>query len=233
MQIRADGETVQILGPRQARVRSSSGKEWYAVDLDEGGGFCTCKGFSYRRRCRHLETVKRIAAGKAKVDLQEQLIETFDPRTLDLATSRYVAYDAIAASGRIPVGITVGKPRWKLPYEIAGYVSELAPYGAMFKLSGDAFAKAYDKRLESYGVQIIGPALARYGESLVLLCYEDVLAGEPCHRRRFASWWESTTGQRVPELSGDGVAQTARRVPRRGDAGAGPAPRSTFAGARA
>lgn len=229
MHIRADGEVVQLLGPRQARVRSSNGRDWYAVDLDEGQGFCTCPGYAYRKRCRHLEVIRRIGSGEAAIDLQERLVEPFDPRTLDLATSRYRAYETIAASDRVPVGITVGKPRWKLPYAIAGHVGELAPYGSMFKLTGEAFADAYYKRLESFGIDVIGPALAAHGDRLLLLCYEDVHAGEPCHRRRFAAWWESRTGRKVPELPGDGVAQTARRGSRRGDAGAGPAPRSTSA----
>jgi rubrerythrin len=41
------------------------------------------------------------------------------------------------------------------------------------------------------------------GERLVLLCFEDVLAGESCHRRTFAQWWEEQTGQEVPELDPD------------------------------
>jgi hypothetical protein len=42
------------------------------------------------------------------------------------------------------------------------------------------------------------PAPAR----LVLLCHEDVTAGETvCHRRVFAAWWKAQTGQDVPELA--------------------------------
>jgi hypothetical protein len=35
---------------------------------------------------------------------------------------------------------------------------------------------------------------------LVLLCFEDVLEGEFCHRRVFATWWEEKIGEHVPEL---------------------------------
>jgi hypothetical protein len=35
---------------------------------------------------------------------------------------------------------------------------------------------------------------------LVLLCFENVLAGKRCHRRTFADWWYGRMGQRVPEL---------------------------------
>jgi hypothetical protein len=38
------------------------------------------------------------------------------------------------------------------------------------------------------------------GRRLVLLCFENVLAGESCHRRMFAEWWKDKSGQEVPEL---------------------------------
>jgi rubrerythrin len=36
---------------------------------------------------------------------------------------------------------------------------------------------------------------------MVLLCYENVVKGERCHRRMFAAWWEKRTGEEVPELA--------------------------------
>jgi hypothetical protein len=38
---------------------------------------------------------------------------------------------------------------------------------------------------------------------LVLLCHEDVTAGDPyrCHRMVFAGWWQELTGRDVPELT--------------------------------
>src|SRR5262245_20214905 len=124
MQIHADGETLQLLGPRQARVRSSNGRDWYAVDLDGGDGFCTCKRLGSRRRSRPPPVGTRIASRPATIALQERWTEGPDPLTLargiDLATSRFRNAELIAASGRTPVGIVVGRPRWKLKYEIAG-----------------------------------------------------------------------------------------------------------------
>jgi hypothetical protein len=35
---------------------------------------------------------------------------------------------------------------------------------------------------------------------VLLLCYEDVLAGDWCHRKVFAEWWQEQTGQVVEEL---------------------------------
>lgn len=51
-----DGEIVEIVGPRAARVKSKSQPElWYAVDADEPA--CSCPGFEYNRKCRHLTKV--------------------------------------------------------------------------------------------------------------------------------------------------------------------------------
>ena len=42
------------------------------------------------------------------------------------------------------------------------------------------------------------------GRRLVILCFEDVLAGHFCHRRVWAGWWHERTGQSVPELEPGG-----------------------------
>jgi hypothetical protein len=34
---------------------------------------------------------------------------------------------------------------------------------------------------------------------LALLCFEDVHAGQLCHRRMFAAWWHEQTGELLPE----------------------------------
>ena len=64
--------TVQIIGRRSARVASRSKPgEFYAVDLDgrHGEGACTCKGFSYRGHCSHLdEVLKMTMTGEIAVD---------------------------------------------------------------------------------------------------------------------------------------------------------------------
>ena len=37
-------------------------------------------------------------------------------------------------------------------------------------------------------------------DGVVLLCFENVLAGERCHRQQVAAWLERITGNRVEEL---------------------------------
>jgi len=127
------------------------------------------------------------------------------PPELLLATSRYQARDLILASGLAPVRTTVGRPRFRLGYELAGFASELAPYGAFGVDDPVEFERRYVDRLERAGVASIGATLQaiahRAGSpGCVLLCFEDVLAGESCHRRVFAAWWEAKTGQPVLEL---------------------------------
>ena len=122
---------------------------------------------------------------------------------LRIATSRYHATDLVLASGLLPIGITVGAARG-LRYEIAGNVGMLAPYG-LRDLDGEAFELAYKDRLDHFGAPAIAAVLAAFvaayqAPGVVLLCYENVLAGEDCHRRTFAEWWEEQTGKPVPEL---------------------------------
>jgi hypothetical protein len=126
---------------------------------------------------------------------------------MNVATSRYQSADLIVASGLAPVGTTVGRPRFKLGYELAGYCGKIAPYGLFGKgLSPAEFDVGYRARLEKFGVDEITATLdelrAKHGSSkgVVLLCYEDVHAGEHCHRRTFADWWLEQTGQHVEEL---------------------------------
>jgi hypothetical protein len=105
----------------------------------------------------------------------------------------------------VPVRITLGRPpRWF--WHDREECRLLAPTPAIFRLpDDDAFRVAYVLRLNDLGPERIEESLREIsdrhpGERLVLLCYEDVLKGEVCHRRMFAGWWRATTGQRVPEL---------------------------------
>jgi hypothetical protein len=122
---------------------------------------------------------------------------------LRLATSRYHATDLVLASGLLPLGITVGAARG-VRYELAGNVGMLAPHG-LRELDDEALAVTYRERLDHFGASAIGNVLgafvaAHHAPGVVLLCFEDVLAGEPCHRRTFAEWWQEQTGVAVPEL---------------------------------
>lgn len=106
----------------------------------------------------------------------------------------------------VAVRITLGRPpRWfRHPHE---EVRLLAPPPAVFKLKDDReFEEAYGQHLETVGVERL---MRRFqdlserheGRTLVLCCFESRV--EDCHRGQFATFWESRTGQRVPELDCD------------------------------
>ena len=119
-----------------------------------------------------------------------------------IATSRYAAFDVIAASGLVPVGITVGRPKFRLPYA-PRFMSELAPWGLLRIEDGEEFTRRYVARLDAVGAERLEwefDAISTGHDGIVLLCFEQ--AGEPCHRRTFADWWERQTAQPVPELAG-------------------------------
>ncbi len=126
---------------------------------------------------------------------------------LNLHVSRY-SNKAIADSGLAPIRFTLGHPRWKLPYTIAGQIKILAPTKAEFALSSDhdAFTAAYRGRLDTLNPADIAADIAAIiaatpgATGAVLLCYEDVRLGDLCHRSLFANWWEATTGHVVHEL---------------------------------
>ncbi len=121
---------------------------------------------------------------------------------VELATSSWKQY---RPGMGVPVRITLGKPRFRLPYSYEE-VRLLAPTPAIFRLRDDAeFERAYLDHLDRIGVERLRGAFDAIsdkhgGRRLVLLCYEDVLAGQLCHRRMFARWWQEQTGQEVPEM---------------------------------
>jgi hypothetical protein len=127
---------------------------------------------------------------------------------LSIATSRYQAHALIIESGLAPVRTTLYHPRFPLRYELAGKLDALAPRRSIFRLEGVEFERAYRRQLDHQrmnpipGLRFQMAAIAKKADApgVVLLCFEDVLAGEECHRRIFASWWWEQTGQRIPEL---------------------------------
>lgn len=198
--IEVDGDMVQIVGPRQAKVKSRSQPElWYAVDAETG--VCTCKGFQVRKECRHLDAVNSFIRGTAAVAGMGDITE------VKLATSRYQNADLVKESKGVPVGITVGNPRFKLGYKLACIAKEFAPVDIPRDIPSDEeFERLYRARLELFGLdrlkrRLSEIAVANDNAYLILLCYEDLTKpGEVCHRRMFAKWWQEQTGYIVWEL---------------------------------
>jgi len=114
----------------------------------------------------------------------------------------------ILESGFTPISITLGHPRFKLRYELGGRAKLLAPTRELFAVTDETeYFRGYDRQLADTGFQAIARELDELWENsgrptgLVLCCFEDVWAGENCHRRSAARFWLDHTGQQVPELA--------------------------------
>ena len=119
-------------------------------------------------------------------------------------TSRY-ANPELRSCKYTAVRISVGLPRWKLGYEIAGAIDELMPSGIFGIEDYDVFHRRYFEKLDAIGVDRIRERLRQFeklGKPVVLLCFEDIRKGASnwCHRNIFASWWEHHTGEIISEL---------------------------------
>lgn len=106
------------------------------------------------------------------------------------------------------VGIVRYLPRFKLSYERAGNIIDIAPPKELFKVyDRQIFTEPYMKHLDKIGFDKIAAQIQRYvdlNKDVVLCCYEDVrLPNEWCHRLVFAEWWLKNTGQVIPELKDD------------------------------
>jgi hypothetical protein len=124
-----------------------------------------------------------------------------------LATGRYATF---RPSMGVPVQISLGRPKFPLDYELHEEIRELMPRGLLGKeLSEEEFTRRYRDRLDLGALRAQFDAISKRhdGKRLVLLCFEDVKAGQFCHRRVFADWFHERTGQRVPEVGGGGTIQ--------------------------
>jgi hypothetical protein len=122
-------------------------------------------------------------------------------RSSGLVTTRYASWKPGLG---VPIRTTVGAPRfWR--HGPLVFVKELAPFGIFGEdLPADVARRRYRERLEAKTEQFV-PALADIarrhpGERQCVLCFEDVQAGQTCHRRWFAEWFEEQFGIGVPEL---------------------------------
>lgn len=131
-----------------------------------------------------------------------------------LYTSTWQNHD-LACLEVTPTGISRGMPRWRTPYRYR-LLRLLAPSREAFALRNDnEFDQAYVAGLKAIGIEKIATVLRHLseehgGKPLVLLCYEDVHAGQACHRRTLARWIEEKTDQEVPELVPGMIATTPR-----------------------
>ncbi|MEU5497954.1 hypothetical protein [Streptomyces griseofuscus] len=127
---------------------------------------------------------------------------------LELVTSRYQNWREDAG---IPIGITVGRPRF-VRYNFI-QIKALAPWELMKPpLKGidniPIERRVYRQRLVRHEAEILA-ALDEVAQSYpnlpgVLMCFENVNAGEACHRQWAAEWFQQRYGWEVLELPNPG-----------------------------
>lgn len=121
--------------------------------------------------------------------------------------SRY-SNKGLSSDKHYPVGISIGKPRFRLGYELREQCYSLAPKGYMLNMDIEAFKREYYGKLEGIGKDKIISMVTKLdekarseGKELVLLCFEDVrVEGDWCHRTIFAEWWAENVGEVIEEL---------------------------------
>jgi hypothetical protein len=118
-----------------------------------------------------------------------------------IVTSRYAGF---RPEFGVPVRITVGQPKfWRRAQPADGRL--LAPWGLLDpSIPTDECRRRYGEMLDGKADRIIALlarlARAHPNQRLVLLCFENVHAGQECHRRWFAAWFEEHYGIAIPEL---------------------------------
>jgi hypothetical protein len=97
-------------------------------------------------------------------------------QALQLATSCYRAADLIRESRLVPVGISIGEPKFPLGYECVQML-KLAPWGLRELDDEDEFTARYRERLDAIGAKGLQKRFAEISaehdrRGLLLLCYE-------------------------------------------------------------
>lgn len=122
---------------------------------------------------------------------------------MKIFTSRY-GNKEIAQTGLVPVGISLGNPRFKTAFKIPHRIKTLAPTRDMLDLPYKTYKTKYFRMLDELDESQLKEHFKKIsnGKDLVFLCFEDLSKeGEWCHRRMFAEWWQRKTGMKVEELA--------------------------------
>lgn len=104
----------------------------------------------------------------------------------------------------VPVQISNGRPKWRIPYRLVESIPEMYPRWDTMKLPVGRFREIYWAGLDRLGVdwfrrRFKGISDAHDGRPVVLLCFEKDT--EDCHRGDFAIWWRRETGEVVEEAT--------------------------------
>ncbi len=116
----------------------------------------------------------------------------------------------------IPLRISLGAPKFSLPYSIAANFNVIAPTREILQIDNkEAYRHEYRRYLETIGVTAIRNALRPFVQAdkdTLLLYFEDLRDPDKwCHRRFFAEWWEERTEERVPELLEESAPERAEK----------------------
>lgn len=126
-------------------------------------------------------------------------------------TSRY-CNPVLADDKYIKVGISLGDPKYELPYKMDDKIYSLAPSRAYMRSEKQEFIAQYTQDLEAVGIDRILErlfSLGIEGREIVLLCFEDV-SKDFCHRTVLADWIYSKIGAKPLELASPSEIKQAK-----------------------
>lgn len=118
---------------------------------------------------------------------------------MEIYTSYYGNIRKLRSNSIIPVGISLGIPKWFTGHNLR----YLAPTYKILQLATqEEYIPAYIKLLESMDMERFRFDLTVISEiegvkDIALLCYEK--PGDFCHRRIFADWMKEKTGYDIKE----------------------------------
>jgi len=117
---------------------------------------------------------------------------------MKIYTSYYGKIKILAKANIIPIGISVGIPRYFTGYTL----NELAPRYDMLKLSESDYRKEFAQILAHLNARQIIEKIQIFAKDLdvALLCWER--PGLFCHRTLVAAWLTKETGIELSEFEG-------------------------------
>jgi hypothetical protein len=158
-------------------------------------------GLTHGPRRSHGEAQEDESSGEGAED---------PPPLPELYAARYGAHGPLSSGAVVPVRISMIDPRelLDLPYEIAASVPELMPERDHLG-EWRNFSPRFWRKLDTIGPEKILPKLAGIsndhgGRPLALCCFEDLTAGDECHRAVVMASLRDVAGVEVREITDDG-----------------------------